>query len=93
MNSYVLIFDHSVVPRQQMLQYIDTLPFIRNWRASTGAIFLASEWQPHQIYAPIHERFPNLHFVVSKVDRFTTQGWTDQETWDFLNNPKPWPGR
>jgi len=87
MTCYVLVFRHIDLDRQIMLDFLDTLPEVQNWRAAVGAIYIISDATATSIADEIHRKFPALQFVLSKVDILHSNGWADKETWDFINLP------
>jgi len=93
MNCYVLVYRHGNVERrqerQQILDFLDTLPEVKNWRASVGAIFIASDARAKSLTDKIHAKFPQLIFVLARIDRSEAHGWADKDTWRFINNPRP----
>jgi len=87
MKCFVLVFHHTELERQKMLDFLDTVSEVANWRANVGAIFIASEASDEKLAAKIHNKFPALRFVVAQIEGDNAQGWTDEETWDFIYRP------
>jgi hypothetical protein len=77
--------------RQKILDVINTIPEVANWRASSGAIFVVtlSSVSTHHLANTIRAKLPALTFVMAAISGHAAQGNTDQETWDFINNPRP----
>jgi hypothetical protein len=85
MNCYLLTFHYtSLSERQVMLNFLDTVPEVLNWRAVSGAIFIISS----TLTFKIHKGFPALNFFLTPVFGTNINGWADMETWDFISNPK-----
>jgi hypothetical protein len=74
--------------RQEILDFLDTIPEIVNWRATTGIILLVSELTADEIIDKLHEKFPKLGFIVAPVNIDDVQGIANKETWDFIRYPK-----
>lgn len=90
MKPYILTFSYMVVPRQQMLDFLDTIPgIVRNWRAVESFIIVTSDMHDVSVLSnAIHSRFPSLRFILAEIDGTNSQGWLDRVTWDFINNPR-----
>jgi hypothetical protein len=76
------------IDRQEILNYFETDQRIRNWRASTGAIFIVSEASQLELGDRLHLRFPNLHYIITPLNMTELWGWTDKETWEFILRPR-----
>jgi hypothetical protein len=87
-NALVSIRPPTLVNRQQILDQLDKIPEVMNWRASTGAIFIASESSANDLSTKIHAALPTLIFVLSQINHHTTQGYSDKETWEFIIQPR-----
>jgi hypothetical protein len=90
---HVMTF-HPIGIRKQILDTLDAIPDVKNWRATTGGIFIVTEVDvsTNALAMNIHSRLPNVRFILAGVAG-ATQGNSETETWDFLNNPRPSPGR
>lgn len=78
--------------RQELLDALDTIHSIKNWRAASGAIFIVTEESvaSSSLSQQIHKAIPSLQkFIIARIDGTQSQGLSDKETWNFLNNPKP----
>jgi hypothetical protein len=77
--------------RQKLLDALDTMPNITNWRASTGAVFIVADEsvEVNTIADQLIAKLPDLRFVVSTISSKTSQGFTDKDTWAFITDPKP----
>lgn len=73
---------------QVVLDALDKIPQIINWRASTGAIFLVSSIDASALTDLIHEKLPKEHFVISQISIDTVEGYTDRDTWNFIRRPR-----
>jgi len=76
----------KLVSRQELLDQLDKMPEVKNWRASTGVIFVITDVGSYQLSAQIHGAFPSLLFTLGPVHISTLSGWTDPATWDFIRN-------
>jgi hypothetical protein len=92
MKVFVLVWSplviNKVIDRQELIDVLDKIPEIANWRASTGAIFLNSDADAITLYERIHSAMPNLLFVVSEININTCKGWDVPQTWDFIARPR-----
>ena len=79
---------NPVVDRQTILDALDEISEILNWRASTGAVFVVSESTATSLWKKIHEKLPDLHFTIAPISIETIEGWTDERTWEFIRNPR-----
>jgi hypothetical protein len=72
-----------------MIDLIDKIPEIVNWRASIGVIFLVSEKNENWISEKIHAGLPpDAAYLVSTITIDGSQGYLDAESWDFIRNPR-----
>jgi hypothetical protein len=75
--------------RQTILDALDGIPEIVNWRAATGAIFVVSELSGPVLAEVINPKLPaHVHFVLVPASIDRTSGYTDKETWDFIRRPR-----
>ena len=92
MRPYVLVWHpligNRTVSRKEILDALNTIPEVLNWRAAVGTIFLISEQTSPQVSDKIRAKIPGLLHVVVPVDMNITQGWADKDTWDFLTRPR-----
>jgi len=89
LRPFLLIFDTIYGPRQDILNYLDTRPEIKNWYAfMPTAIIVISDCQAPQIAALFRQRFPGRQFMITEVPRGENDGWLNKNVWDFINNPQ-----
>jgi hypothetical protein len=74
--------------RQLLLNALDKIPDVVNWRAAIGAVFVVSNATPVRLREQIHAALPDLQFVITPIDIQTIEGWADKETWDFVRRPR-----
>jgi hypothetical protein len=90
MKPYVLTWlpwlDGGPIDRQKILDVLNTMPEVLNWRAAVGAIFIISESSPTQLSIGLRTRIPNLHHMIVPIDVTIADGWADKETWDFIQH-------
>lgn len=91
MTVYVFVWSPTMagnapIDRQNILDFLNTLPNeeVPIWRASTGAIFIASNSTAKEISEKVHEKFPGLHFIIAPIQIGNIWGWTDKGTWEFI---------
>jgi hypothetical protein len=75
--------------RKELLNYLDTIPEVVNWRTSAGAVLIASDLTADDLEKKIHAKFPGLFFIVALITIQTIDGRNDQASWDFIRSPKP----
>lgn len=79
--------------RQQLLEFLDTRPEIRNWYAVLPeTVVIVSAENATKLAELIRDQFPAEFFLVSEVVRFpgftSMDGRMNQPFWDFVNFPK-----
>ena len=85
---YLLVFNSYVVLRQDIVDYLDTRREVKNWFAFLpSAIVMISEEDVHKLSLIIRERFSNMNFILTKIERNENNGWLNKAVWDFINNP------
>lgn len=89
MRCLILVSNDVLLNRQKIVDYLDTVPELKNWRATNGAVFIATEMDENWLAQQIHKAFPEMHFMVTPVQIETVQGYQDAGTWDFIRNPRP----
>jgi len=82
---------HGVVNRQKILDQLNTMPEVVNWRAAAGGIFIVTgvHITSSALALSLHGRLPDVFFVMAPIAGIHAQGNVDQKTWDFINYPKP----
>jgi hypothetical protein len=92
---YLMVWDDTLegepvrsIERQTILDFLDTLPEVANWRAVMSAIFIVSDESAQLLSEKIHKKFPRLHHVISLVTALECQGWADAKTWGFIEKPR-----
>ena len=78
----------SPIDRQQILNVLDTMPEVVNWRAAVGAIFIISPGSATTLSEQIRRKLPGLQHVITRIDGFNVDGWADAETWNFVQYPR-----
>ena len=87
----------AAVWQQQILDYLDTRPEIKNWFTPfLGTILLVADLTQNAstLANIIHPRFPELIFAITPADVQMTNGWMPQVFWDLIRTPKGsgrWP--
>jgi hypothetical protein len=89
MRCFALISKEIAVDRQKFLDYLDVLPDIANWRATSGAIFIVTEKDEDWLVKTLRLKFPKITYMVIPVRINEVQGYQDAETWDFIRDPRP----
>jgi hypothetical protein len=83
------IVEKARIDRRSILDVLDTIPDVKNWRAHVGAILIASDSTAENLFRKIHEKLPTLIFLIAPIEIEEVFGWTDQDTWEFISEPKP----
>lgn len=73
--------------REPVLEFLNAQPDL-NWRASCGAIFIASDYPLNYLNQLVHNKFPTIHFTIHQIEGLQVYGWADPATWDFINRPR-----
>jgi hypothetical protein len=73
--------EHYVVRDQG---YLDTVPEVKNWRATNGGVFIAKEMDENWLAERVHNAFLEMQFMITPLQIETVQGYQDAETWDFI---------
>lgn len=77
--------------QQEIIDFLETLPAVENWRASDGVVFVVTALSLQHLCGAILARFPGMHFLCVPLESAKVQGWCHPDTWDFINNPRPAP--
>lgn len=75
--------------RQAMLDFLDQVPEIVNWRTISGSVIIVSARDEDWLATKIHQKYPELTFIVAPLRLSEIQGMQPKETWDFIEKPKP----
>jgi hypothetical protein len=79
--------NNRVVDRQEVLNVLNAIPGVVNWRASIGAIFIISSLSATALSAQLRQKLPGLQHMIAPIDIAVTDGWADADTWSFLQYP------
>jgi hypothetical protein len=77
----------TLVDRQQLLDLLDTIPGVINWRTASGVIFLVTN-NPTDVFEKLRAKFPSLFFAMAAIKIESTWGWGDPVTWEFIRRPR-----
>jgi hypothetical protein len=89
MNCYLMTWSGSNVNTQTILDALDKLSEIVNWRSATGGIFIVSDTPPNDLSELINNSIPkHVHFVLARLRIGETWGYTDEKTWEFIRRPR-----
>jgi hypothetical protein len=85
---YCLAF--TGVPRQAVLDFLDTRPEVANWFAVFAEmVLIISKSDLTSITGILHVTAPAFNFFVAEVEAGKVNGWLSSAVWDFINNPGP----
>ncbi len=73
------------VSRQSIIDCLEKMPEISNWRASTGCLFIASDHPARTMAEQLHIMLNDLNFLIVPIKMEDAWGWTDKETWAFID--------
>lgn len=89
MKAFLLVFPPEIMPRQAILNFLDTRSEVLNWLAIfSGAILVVSEQDVRQLSELFRQGFPGIEFFLTEVLYQKNDGWQNSAVWDFVNNPK-----
>src|SRR5690242_14327896 len=97
-KSYIFIYDEKLGTREQLVDYLDGLDEIINWRYELpNCFFIVSRENADKLCELITKFSDNMEnkerlFLISQYHRSNSQGWLLSEGWNFLND-KPSPDR
>lgn len=91
MKAFLLVFDSSVISRDEMHRKLDRITEIANWYSLLDNTFcLASDRDAKWLAARLREDvIPNTRFIVTEVEKHKKGGWLPREIWEFLARPRP----
>jgi len=88
LKPYLLSVDGIVMRRNDVLDYLDTLPEVLNWYAiMRDSIFIISEYNATQLREALHLRFPYSFFIITELQAGMYDGWLPKKNWDFIARP------
>ena len=88
MNSFLLAYSQASTPVQVqfVLNYTQA---VDTWVAPFPyAAILLSELSVRDLGAILHDRLPDVWFVVTEMRGHTVQGWLPQNLWEYVNAPQ-----
>jgi hypothetical protein len=88
MKCYAILWSVHDVERQSMLDFLDTIPEILNWRAASGTVFIVSESDVERLTELVRAVKLNMKFLITPIEMDDIQGYQDPKTWEFIRNPK-----
>ncbi len=95
LKPFILVFDTFKLPRQEILDYLDTCPAVKNWYAFLPtAIIIISDRNAFQLAELFRNRFLSKYFIISEITLQNHDGWLDKSIWSFIKNPQSagrWP--
>lgn len=88
--SYLLLFDDTKVTRQKVVERIDAMSEIVNWKAfMPSGIIVVSSIDADELARGIREHQDSKYtFILTKLTS-AKNGWLPTSVWDFMNQPKP----
>lgn len=79
----------KVISREDILWTLDKVQEVKNWHASTGAISIITDGNENDLSRQLTARIPGINFMLLLYVKEHAQGWTDDATWRFINDPQP----
>lgn len=93
MNVYLISFTSQTdkLKRTDIQAFFDARPEVLNWFGiMPEAILVATNGSDSEIARLLIERFGfDITFIITKTEPNLTQGFINNEVWEFINNPKP----
>lgn len=93
MNVYLISFTSRTnkVKRTNIQDFFDTRTEVLNWfGVMPEAILLITNSSDSEISSLLIDKFGNdITFLITKVEPKVTNGFINNEVWEFINNPKP----
>ncbi len=89
MKPYLFSFNATMGTRQQVLDFLDTLPQVLNWYAPLPqSVILISDSPMQKLSELIHNHYPMSFFIITEIVDKANNGWLPREAWEFINDPK-----
>lgn len=84
-RAYIFIYNDEVGSRDELMEYIDSVPKILNWRFDMlHAFYLVSELDAEQLADKILEYSGGKgRFLIAEIHH-NRQGWLPKKTWRFI---------
>ena len=85
-KAYLFIYGNAVGSREEMVEFVDNIPQIENWRYELpNTFYLISNLSSQELYTIIQKRNREIGvFLIMEINPSNMQGWLSKESWDFL---------
>ena len=95
LKPFILVYDPFELPRDEILDFLDTLQEVKNYFAFLPtSIVIISDQTTSQLSKIFRREFERTLFFISAIPHGGYDGWLDKEFWNFINNPSSserWP--
>jgi hypothetical protein len=89
MKAYIISFYQQEVSDDELIEFLDETGEVLNWRKDIpNTVFVVSDKNAPSLSKAIAEEFPNSSFIVAEYVPYNSDGFLDEESWEFLNNPE-----
>lgn len=87
--AYILVFDHKVGTRDEVLKFLDSRQEILNWYACLpNAVFIISNLNANRLQAMFRQFAKDEgRFIIADMDT-DSDGWLPKKAWDFIKAKK-----
>ena len=85
-KSYVLIYNSGVGTREEVKNFVDSLPEVSNWRIELpNTIYLISELSAEELADKIKSLGKDEGFFLITEIHTNRQGWQSRAAWNFIS--------
>ena len=85
MKVYLLVYDEDISDKS-LLRFLNARREILDWMTVLPAsIFLVSNHSPRQLTKMLSAKYPDAHFLLTRMETTRTDGMLPEECWDFIN--------
>ena len=94
MKAYIISFYQQEVSDDELVAFLEGRREVLNLvRPMPNTIFITSDRNASILAGVMEKKFPESFFIVAEYVPYNSDGALAEETWDFLNKPKPRRGR
>ncbi|HIF9138466.1 TPA: hypothetical protein ACX6SR_001915 [Photobacterium damselae] len=89
LKQYVLVFDETLVSRDDITSFLNTDSNIKNWLAfMSNSVIVTTDQDAHYLSNILHGKFESMNMFITEVVHGNNNGWLNKDSWDFINNPQ-----
>jgi len=87
LKPFILVYDTFELPRDEILDFLDTLANIKNYYAYLPtSIIIISDLSATELSDEFRGEFPGTEFIIIELQPEKINGWLDKGVWSFINN-------